>query len=359
MKFWPFKNNATKPDRPVESEVDAGEALTSSASTDSSEPAPLDSTEAANYQSHSQQSTESASVAPDQSVLADDGVRLDQPVKAVASVAEKATSSGRWKRALSRLKPQGAERPEALPIRVILGYLPEVSARDAKEYAQGMAEKHFEQMGLSYFEAFEFGNGQVFEAHEGGHGKAYAPEIIQYFESLGPYQVGELNSVTIRTASRYVEVQRMREGLAAILLPEATEADPTPWLRATTPMIPGLNRRTAFLYGSVAVFATGVLAMLLTATVFRLQPYSEAPAQKVESISAAELPRSQWPRLEALPPNSYVKSLRYRNDRWESPEIGIGEAPSFAMSATGTAPVTMPEGPANVATPSPSPATTR
>lgn len=252
----------------------------------------------------------------------------------------------RWSRVLGRFGAGAGERPSALPIRVLMGYLPEVSARDAKEYAQGMAEKHFEQMGLSYFDAFEFGNGYVFEAHEGGDGKAYAPEVIKYFESLGAYQVGEVNSVTIRTASRFLEVQRMREGLAAIMLPESAEATPTAWLRPTTSMTPGLNRRTAFLYAGVAVFATGVLSMLLAATVFRLQPYATAPVQKVESVSTADLPRSQWSRLESLPANSYVKALRYRNDKWESPEIvtdTLAVAPGGAPAPTaGPAPQVVP-----------------
>lgn len=317
MKFWPFNRAPEAGTTGSDGMTTASEPLVLTNSTDKLEPVMdverLDAT-----------------VRAEASVVAE---APQAPADAEQEPIEAHRAPRRWSRILGRIGAGAGDRPGALPIRVLMGFLPEVSARDAKEYAQGMAEKHFEQMGLSYFEAFEFGNGYVFEAHEGGDGKAYAPEIIKYFESLGAYQVGEVNSVTIRTASRFLEVQRMREGLAAIMLPESAEATPTAWLHPTTSMTPGLNRRTAFLYAGVAVFATGVLSMLLAATVFRLQPYATAPAQKVESVSTADLPRSQWSRLESLPANSYVKALRYRNDKWESPEI-VTDAPASTPTAS-------------------------
>ncbi len=237
-------------------------------------------------------------------------------------------------------RAESSVMPDALPIRILMGHLPEVTERDAREYAQGIAEKHFEQMGLSFFDAYEFGNGYVFEAHEGGPGRAYAPDIIRHFNGLGPYQVGEINSVVIRTATRLVEVQRTREGLAAILLPEAADIEATPWLRPSNKMTPGLNRRTHFFKAGLALFVSGGVAALLSGTVFRLQPYEAPPEQKVEMISANNLPRSQWARMEALPSNTYVRALRYRNDKWEAPELAtdIPTAPAPAAGQPGKTP---------------------
>ncbi len=319
MKLWPFKKRS----------ADAA------AST-----LPTESLEASDSVSDVEGSVDTPAAVQDEAALPAEEQAVQDLAHGVAT--DEVTESSPTKRqrlaaALSKFKPAAAGRPDALPIRIIMGYLPEVSARDAKEYALGMAEKHFEQMGLSHFDAYEFGNGYVYEAHEGGSGKAFSPEIIKHFEGLGPYQVGEVNSVIIRTATRFIEVQRMREGLAAILLPEAAEVQATSWLQPTKSMTPGFNRRTSFLYAGIAVFATGVLSMLLTGTVFRLQPYAEAVPQRVENISVTELPRSQWARIEALPPNSYVRALRYRNDKWEPPEI-VTEAPASPAAAAASEP---------------------
>ncbi len=246
---------------------------------------------------------------------------------------KRARAAAAVRKAISKLKrnPAGTlHKTVSLPVRVIIGYLPEVNERDAREYAQGMAEKHFDQMGIAFFQAFKHANGYAFEAHEGGPGKAYLPSIIEHFDAQGPYRLGENHSVVIRTATRMVEVQRLRDGLASIVLPESSEVAATEWLHASKGMIPGLNRRTLFFYAGAAVFATGVLSMLLSATVFRLQMHEDAPPIKLESISANNLPRAQWSRVEALPPNSYVRAIRFRNDKWEAPEIVTETVPAPA-----------------------------
>lgn len=262
------------------------------------------------------------------------------PVKvdtAKVEAAEKASTTKKsklkaWLPSLGRADKH--LKPEIRPIRVLMGYLPEVSARDAREYAQGVAEKHFEQMGLVFFGAFPCDNGFVFEVHEGGEGKAYAPEILKHFESLGPFQVGEQHTVCIQTATRVLEVQRTREGLAAILLPESSPAQGDEWLVPTKPLTPAMDRRDKVFYVGAAIFASGFVAMLLSGTIFRVQLYEEPPAPKPVVISAASLPMSQWSRLQALPDNAYVRALRFKNGRWDAPEIQTeSSSPSVAAPA--------------------------
>lgn len=217
----------------------------------------------------------------------------------------------------------------ALPIKVILGYFPDISHRDAFEYAQGIAEKHFEQPGMVHYGAFEYDTGYIYEVHEGGEGLAFTPAILKYFKSQGPFKVGENLFVTIKTATRLVEVQRLRNGISAILLPEATPRQPTPWLRAVGPLTPALNRRSAFFKVSATVFASGILTLLVSGTVFRLQPYDLTIGPKVQTISTATLPRTQWSALSNVAPGFYVKALRYRSGKWEAPELtsdGTGPA---------------------------------
>lgn len=235
----------------------------------------------------------------------------------------------------AKLGTRGTDKARfsAVPVRVIIGYLPEVTERDALEYAVGIAEKHFEQIGMSFFDAFKYSNGYAFEAHEGGEGKAFLPEIIRYFEAQGPYRTGEEVTAVIRTATRAVEVQRTRDGLVAIILPEGAGAIQSDWLEPTSKMQPAINKRTGFLVAGAALFTTGFIAMMVASILTRYQPYEPPPEQKTEFINMATTPLGQWPQLEAISPNSYVKVLRYRNGRWEMPEI-VSEAPAAAGEAS-------------------------
>ena len=239
-----------------------------------------------------------------------------------------------------RLRAKKADKPafSAVPIRVIIGYLPEVTEKDALDYAMGIADKHFEQLGLAYYDAFQYDGGYVFEAHEGGHGKAYSPQILEYFTSQGPYRSSETHSVVIRTATRKVEVQRARQGLTAIVLPESSDLQPTAWLTPGAPMTPALNKRTGLLVTGAALFVTGFMALMVAAFVARYQPYEAAPKMTPEVLSMQDLPMGQWPVLQAVPAGSYVKALRFRNGRWEPPELTTpGEAASAEAAALASA----------------------
>ncbi len=257
--------------------------------------------------------------------------RLRESASARMSSVRERLSRGRAGRKASRPKYS------AIPIRVIMGYLPEVSERDAREYALGMAEKHFEQIGMAYFAVFEHERGFVYEVHEGGDGLAYAPEILKYFEAQGPFRIGEHVSVHVRTATRMVEIERLREGLAALVLPESSDAQQTEWLEGTEKMEQALNRRTGLLLAGAGLFVTGFTAMLVAAFLARYQPYEEAPPVQTEYINAQDLPLSQWSRLESVQAPNFVRALRYRAGKWEAPEVST-DAAAVPPSAPGAAP---------------------
>lgn len=238
---------------------------------------------------------------------------------------------------LVRFKKRKADeldtRPVARPIRLIIGYLPEVSRRDAIEFAQGIASKYFDQQGLTYYGAFEHDNGFIYEVQEGGDGRGYAPAIAEYFSTLGPFDSQRVDCVVIATATRKAQVQRQREGLSCILLPQSSAVEPTDWLVPSLPLEPALNRRTLFFKVGCFMLASGLAAMVSTGFFFRLQDFEPPPEVKPEVISAATLPRSQWARIASLPSNTYVKSLRYKNGRWEAPEVAVEAVPSSTSEA--------------------------
>jgi len=254
------------------------------------------------------------------------GFRLKKFLPNTKSAAENLTDSvaqtkeskeGQNKGGLfSWLKREKAVIPTAdrLPIKVIIGYLPEVTARDAADYAYGLAEKYFDQMGLAYGGVFKYERGMVYEIHEGGVGKAFAPTIIQYFESLPPFDPAEVHRVVIRTATRKVEVQRLRDGLAAVILPESSDAEPTEWLRQTAVMSPLIDTRKGFVRMATMLFGAGIFAMLASGIFFRLQPYEEAvPVQK--KLRPSDYPSAQWEKVQNVPEDSYVKALKFANGR--------------------------------------------
>jgi hypothetical protein len=208
-----------------------------------------------------------------------------------------------------------------------MGYFAEISEKDAREYAQGLAAKHFDQQSLVHFDAYKYDAGFVYEVHEGGSGRAYAPAVLKHFKSLGPLAPGEYRVIILKTASRYVEVQQLRDGLATILLPESAQRVPTEGIEATKAMTPALDRRNTFFKLSAGLFASGVVAMLLSGLIFRLQPIDLTAGPKPEVITASKLPRTQWSQLVNTPAGFYVKALRFQNGKWMGPELAPEAAP--------------------------------
>jgi hypothetical protein len=224
---------------------------------------------------------------------------------------------------------------ETLPIRVIIGYFSDISEKDAKEYAQGIADKHCDQNSLVHYGAYQYRDGYVYEVHEGGSGRAFSPEILKHFESRGPLLPGEFRAVIVKTATRIVEVQQTRDGIAAIFLPESSNAEQASWLVPTKRMTPAMNRRTTFFKASAVVFATGIFGLIATGLLFRLQPIDFSAGPKPLVISASQLPRSQWSQLLNTPEGFYVRTLRFQDNKWMGPEY----APDTVTDSTSSNPL--------------------
>lgn len=229
------------------------------------------------------------------------------------------------------------------PLQLFMGYLPEVTSKDAMEYAMGVAEKYATQMGLTHFHATKYGRGFLYEVQEGGSGHAYGPEIARHFNAQGPYVEDAPVSVVIPTGTRLIEVTRMREGVEVLLLPEASQARPTTWLKPRAKMTSAIPRRLGFLYAGIGILATGTLAAVLTGSFFRLQGYAEVPVRSVERIQVDDLPHRQWERVRnQLQPGERIKALRYENGSWK-PAERWGNEPEKASTPSATPAAPTPE----------------
>lgn len=227
------------------------------------------------------------------------------------------------------------KKPTEVPIRVLIGFLAEVSEREAREYAVGVAERNCQQISLVYYDAFKFGNGCAYEIHEGGSGRAYLPEIIKAFNARGAFRKGgaEDASVFIQTATRMVQVTRTAEGLQAFLLPENTTEVPTTGLQGTSKMTPALPTLVAVLIAGAALFTTGFLA-LSVALIARVQPFEAPPAPGIEHVtdSFANSPLSRWAALQSVSSNEYVKAVRFANGKWEIQRAAVDAEPVAASA---------------------------
>lgn len=275
------------------------------------------------------------------------GERFEQP--------ESGKAKGFFKRfGAKREVAEGDSFSFEAPFQLFLGYLPDVSAKDAMEYAMGVAEKYTTQMGLTHFHATKFGRGYLYEVHEGGSGRAYGPEIVKYFASKGPFVDDETVKVVIRAGTRLVEVTRMREGAEVLLLPESTLEKPSTWLKPHVKMTPAIPRRQGFLYAGIGILATGTLAALLTGSFFRLQGYAEVPKREIEQIRVDNLPHRQWERVRnQLQPGERIKALRFENGQWKAPERWDTPATPGTPSAPAAPAATAAPGSAAPAAPAP------
>lgn len=245
---------------------------------------------------------------------------------------------------LSRVKDSDNDAHiEAVPIRVLIGFLPDVSKRDALEFSQGLAEKYFEKITLAYFKVFPMDNGWAYEAHEGGSGRAYLPAILAKFEEHGAFNGRDESSVIIKTATRFVEVTRTKDGLSSIFLPESSHVIPTPGILPSEKMDPAFDRRTGFLIAGSILFVTGCVAFFSSMLIGRYHDHviEQAPPYIVDY---AKLPISKWNDLQVSASKGTVTKFSFNGKTKTWDPIAINE---FKKPAT-SSPETPPTSPATV-----------
>lgn len=330
--FW--KNakakTASQPDAAIVSLVDEG-AQVMPVSQDGADVAPLLTLGAA------------PDTGPDTTLLkpfttADEASPGAGAVQTIDSLAAAPESTGKGKRrgfSFGRSTRQAERRKvSAVPIRILMGYLPEVTERDARDYALGVAEKHFEQPAIAHFDAFKYENGYAYEVHEGGEGYAYLPEIIRHFKEQGAYLEGEKTEVLLRTGTRMVKVIRQRVGLQAVLLPESTQLEPADWQPSGEKLQSALNQRTGFLVAGAGFFVAGFFALIVGSLMTRYQPYDSPAPPAVTTVDYEQLPIAQWSKVQGLPANEFVSKLAYDHKHWLQPVIQTGDA-ARSPAATG------------------------
>lgn len=230
-----------------------------------------------------------------------------------------------------------SERPVELPVMVLMGYLPEVTSKDAMDYALGMAEKYLTQVGMAFFYVTKHDRGFIWEVHEGGPGKAYGPEISAKF---GNNRLAGANGsplkVVLDTATRKVEVSQGVEGLTAVLLPQGSTEPADTSIIPRQSMTPAIPRRKGLLITGALVLASGVLVSTLAGYFFRVQEFAAAPPRPVATVDAKLLPHLYWKNAQmGLRPEDRVRAMRFEKGAWQPMDL----YPRVASPAADSAPV--------------------
>jgi len=71
----------------------------------------------------------------------------------------------------------------AKPLTLVVGYLDVGRAKDANAYARGFAERRFEAHDEAFVSVARFNEGYFWEAHEGGGGRSYLPDVMRILKA--------------------------------------------------------------------------------------------------------------------------------------------------------------------------------
>jgi hypothetical protein len=215
--------------------------------------------------------------------------------------------------------PQTKIDDTSLPYRVVIDFLEgTLRKQDAIAFARGFIEHHFDSLTNSGYFVAPYEGGYIFEAHEGGGGRAYLPGILQAL-SANPSA-----SACVQMARRVLEIKRSSSGIyTSILLPEGTEPqnpdkvfpDPGPKL------IPFQRSGMRTMVAGFAVLVIGFLALFLS-TLYYLVEVSGMIQPPLASVDYDAMPVRQWPSLKNLAgttdADKYIRTLRYDNGKWHS-----------------------------------------
>lgn len=219
-----------------------------------------------------------------------------------------------------------ADLSQRRPIRLLIGYVPDVTERDAKFFVAGVAEKNVDSAYIGYMGLFKFGTGYAYEIQEGGHGRSYVEPIIQHYKKLPPNAYDKETAVFINTAQRVVQVERGGDGgLVCVQMPESFSVPETQWLQPGKKLKLLRDLNTGYMVASGAFLGIAFI-VLIASYASRYQPYEQPPTPSQDHVSIASLPASHWLEVATPGEGQYVKTWKYSTkDKWQT-EFGRVDA---------------------------------
>lgn len=217
-----------------------------------------------------------------------------------------------------------------IPVFALIGYLPDVTEKDAESYAKSVARSNMEMLDRSYYHVMPFAKGFMYEVHEGGQAKAFLPSIIKSLQDQKESEVA-IPRVFVRTSRRVVRIELEQAGPQAMLMPESCAEPTTEGLTQSCSMKPIEDPETHFLILGSAILTIGFV-MAIGGTMVREFNKIEIP-KAIERTTPSNLPIAQWKLLENVEPGQYIAALKFENNRWNTIRKSINEGPSPATAA--------------------------
>lgn len=241
------------------------------------------------------------------------------------------------------------------PTMAAMGWLePGGSKKDAIEYARGWALKHMDAPNVSWFAVMPFMGGFLWEVQEGGPGLSYLPSTAKALaDSSG-------KPGWFRSGNKVIQAT-MRDG-APFMVTLTTEQSKPIIQQNDSPMVPKGQMQRVVKTGArvlafgASLFGSGVVFFGLSC-VYSFLVMAYAPdARRIEPEIVAH---RQWSRVERVPPNLYVETMRYQNKQWTTnikPILRNSRGGAVGSTQPAAAPSPQPAAQARPTTPGPLPA---
>jgi hypothetical protein len=214
-----------------------------------------------------------------------------------------------------RIREEGGT--PSLPMDIAIGWVEQSDGRkDIVDLAKGYIDGRFTAKDAAWYAVQPFMGGWFWEVHEGGPGKGYLGPII---EEMTANQGGEY--WVPASANKVLKIM-MRDGKPfPIILSESESLKVRNSGQA--PLI-ARSRMTRFASRGTGMFVFGAslagasLVYMLTTMGFYLSVWQPGPM--VRAVDLAQMPHSQWSKVESTGPEEIISKLEMKAGVWQQPE---------------------------------------
>lgn len=210
-----------------------------------------------------------------------------------------------------RMREEGLS--ESLPMNIAIGWVEQSDGRkDIVDLVKGHIDTRFGAKDAAWYGVTPFMGGWFWEAHEGGPGKGYLTAIVaemtanqggEYWVPAGPKKVLKI---------------MMRDGKPFPII--LSESESLKVRNSGQPPLIANSRLTRFVSQGTGMFVfgatiAGASAVYMLATMgFYLSVWQPGPM--VRAIDLAQMPHSQWAKVEGTGPEQIVSKLEMKNGVW-------------------------------------------
>jgi hypothetical protein len=206
---------------------------------------------------------------------------------------------------------------EGLPMNIAIGWVEQSDGRkDIIDLAKGHIDTRFGAKDAAWYGIMPFMGGWFWEAHEGGPGKGYLGAIVaemtanqggEYWVPAGPKKVLK---VMMRDGKPFPIILSESESL------KVRNSGQAP-LMAKGRLVRFASRGTGmFIFGATLAGASAVY--MLATMGFYLSVWQPGPM--VRAVDLAQMPHSQWSKVENTDPEHIISKLEMKNGVWQQAE---------------------------------------